>query len=446
MILSSDAAWTALDPARRVVTSSEGWLTASQLIEARVSRDFAPAGSFAVSMKSPARMLSALFALDGTAAEILLLSPGLSAPHIAEIMASFPSMMLVSDRSDAGPCTHPDVLFAAPAASARPAVTTSWIMTTSGTTGVPKAVRHTLAGLARTVRRAEPAEGKSAPVWGLLYEPSRFAGLQVVLQAILGGGMLAVPAIGDRIDARIDFLAAAGCTHLSATPTLWRGILMTAASRGLALKQITLGGEIADDAVLTALGARFPQARLTHIYASTEAGVGFAVKDGRAGFPAAYLSEPPAGASIRIADGELLLKSDHGGSSAAIGEKLDGDGFYRTGDRVELVGDRVMFRGRDDLRANIGGAKVQLEDVERIVLGHPGVAFARAEAMRSSIAGNLLSLSVVPARPDLDPADLRRGVMRFCAEHLPPEARPALVKVLREVPVEASGKTMRRMS
>jgi len=39
-----------------------------------------------------------------------------------------------------------------------------------------------------------------------------------------------------------------------------------------ALRQITLGGEIADQAVLDALARRFPGARITHVYASTEAG------------------------------------------------------------------------------------------------------------------------------------------------------------------------------
>jgi hypothetical protein len=47
--------------------------------------------------------------------------------------------------------------------------------------------------------------------------------------------------------------------------------------------------EIADQAVLDSLRAFFPQAKVAHAYASTEAGVGFAVNDGREGFPSSLL-------------------------------------------------------------------------------------------------------------------------------------------------------------
>lgn len=51
------------------------------------------------------------------------------------------------------------------------------------------------------------------------------------------------------------------------------------------LKTITLGGEIATQAILDTLKNTFPDAKLRHIYATTEAGVVFTVKDGIAGFP-----------------------------------------------------------------------------------------------------------------------------------------------------------------
>ncbi len=48
-------------------------------------------------------------------------------------------------------------------------------------------------------------------------------------------------------------------------------------------------GEIADQAVLDGSRAAFPAATIGHAYASTEAGVGFAVNDGREGFPASVI-------------------------------------------------------------------------------------------------------------------------------------------------------------
>ena len=110
---------------------------------------------------------------------------------------------------------------------------------------------HTLATLTRTVR-----SGLELPRhhWGLLYDLVRFAGLQVFLQAFLSGAPLILVNVAAGIDAQIAALAAGGCTALSATPTWWRKILMSGTDRTLPLRQVTLGGEIADAAVLAASG------------------------------------------------------------------------------------------------------------------------------------------------------------------------------------------------
>ena len=61
------------------------------------------------------------------------------------------------------------------------------------------------------------------------------------------------------------------------------------------------------------LSKRFPEARITHIYASTEAGVGFAVKDQKAGFPASFLADPPPRIQIDVSpEGQLLVKPEQG--------------------------------------------------------------------------------------------------------------------------------------
>src|SRR4030095_2056205 len=94
-----------------------------------------------------------------------------------------------------------------------------WIIPTSGTTGEPKLVSHTLASLCRTVKsRSDAAESL---IWGLLYEPTRFAGLQVLLQALGGRGSVIVPARTQLAD-DVELLARLGCTALSATPRFWR--------------------------------------------------------------------------------------------------------------------------------------------------------------------------------------------------------------------------------
>ncbi len=94
-------------------------------------------------------------------------------------------------------------------------------------------------------------------------------------------------------------LVESGANAVSATPSLWRQILQLPVSAGWDLKQITLGGEIADQRVLDALTSAFPGARIVHVFASTETGAAFSVKDGREGFPVTYLTDPAARYSTR---------------------------------------------------------------------------------------------------------------------------------------------------
>jgi len=49
---------------------------------------------------------------------------------------------------------------------------------------------------------------------------------------------------------------------------------------------------VADQALLDSLHAAYPDARIAHAFASTEAGVAFDVDDGRAGFPQALIDVP----------------------------------------------------------------------------------------------------------------------------------------------------------
>ncbi|WP_373447816.1 AMP-binding protein [Haematobacter genomosp. 1] len=334
-----------------------------------------------------------------------------------------------------------------PAGATAP-VATTWLMTTSGTTGVPKIVTHSVASLTRSVRGTRP---EALPVWGLLYDMTRFAGMQVGLQAMTGHGTLAAIDRDAALGEQVAEMAAAGVTHLSATPTLWRRLLMAPGVEGLPLRQITLGGEIAEQPVLDAIRARFPKARVTHIYASTEIGVGFAVNDGRAGFPESYLSaEAPAGLAMRVEEGMLWLRPPEAHRTRYLGDNqldMDAEGYVRTGDQVEIrpdtEGARVHFLGRDSGVVNVGGVKVYPERVEAVLTADPRVSLAQVTAKSSPITGNLLVATIVPADPAADRAALKRELMAHAQAHLEREAVPAMWRFADHLETNAAGKIVR---
>jgi acyl-CoA synthetase (AMP-forming)/AMP-acid ligase II len=322
---------------------------------------------------------------------------------------------------------------------------TRWVLATSGTTGEPKAVVHSLETLASTTKR-DPSEGSEFR-WGLLYDPARFAGLQVLLQAMIGGGVLVVPPEAD-LRAAVDFMVAERVTALSATPSQWRNILMAPGSEALPLRQVTLGGEIADQSVLDGLSKTFAEARVVHIYASTEAGVGFTVKDGLAGFPLTYLDAGTLdGVDLMIgANDNLMLRKRKPAKFLFDHHRpmMTEDGYLDTGDRVQIREDRVMFLGRSSGAINVGGNKVMPEEIEGLLLEHSAVVAARVYAKPSSLLGNLVAADV-QLNPDEESASVVRDeLLGLCRSRLQHWQIPAELRVVRDLELSETGKVDRK--
>jgi acyl-CoA synthetase (AMP-forming)/AMP-acid ligase II len=292
------------------------------------------------------------------------------------------------------------------------------LLRTSGTTGEPKIVRRAASDLFGRVVSG------SATRWLLTYEPTSFAGLQVLFTALGTPGSVLVAAPGAPIGALADLARAESVEAISGTPTFWRALLVALGNRDLPLRLVTLGGETAEQPVLDRLAQRFPGARLRHIYASTEAGAVFAVQDGRAGFPAAWLDAEQA--ELRITDGVLQVRRARA--------------WIDTGDLVERSDDRVYFAGRRDAMIKIAGTQVVPEEVERYLLAEPGVADVAVRARPNPITGALLEAEIVPdgtVAPDLLLARLRERVLQ-----LPPTSRPRRMAIATSV-ASAAGKKAR---
>lgn len=299
-------------------------------------------------------------------------------------------------------------------------------LTTSGSTGRPKRVAHTLESLT-TVTSAQPPR-----VWLLPYSPGTYAWWQLVTLALAHPRQSLVAIDGAGIDSWPAVAAETGVDAISATPTFWRQALWRSAAdvEALSLAQVTLGGEPVDQDLLDQLRERFPDARVSWIYASSEAGAAIAVHDGRAGFPARWLERSIEGRPrLHIRDDELVLESPH----RAVGL----DAVIRTGDRVEVRDERVHIVGRlgsDEI--NVGGSKISAATVRHTLLSHPAVAWAQVRGRKAPIVGTLVQAEVVLSDP-VPEADLTR----WCAERLPEYGVPRRFRVLKEIPMKGTLKS-----
>jgi acyl-coenzyme A synthetase/AMP-(fatty) acid ligase len=400
----------------------------------------------------------ALIELDGVARRLTLVPPDVPRAQLAAVVADAAvDTVLFDDASDLDSLDELDVALrvicrpqirpVAPAQTeGRPS---EWVLFTSGTTGVPKLVLHSLAGLTGAIKRGETRD--SAVIWGTFYDIRRYGGLQIFLRALHDGGSLVLSDAKEPVGEFLVRLGRYGVTHISGTPSHWRRALMSPCARAISPRYVRLSGEIADQAILDNLAAFYGMARIGHAYASTEAGVGFDVNDGREGFPAGLIGAP-GDVQMKVLDGTLRIRSPRtaarylGGAPALA----DQDGYVDTGDLLEQRGDRYRFAGRKGGIINVGGLKVNPEEVEAVINRHPQVRMSLVHPRKSPITGAIVVAEVVlREQPGAGGADARTGALRgeildLCRDRLAQHKVPAIVRFVPALSVAASGKLERR--
>ena len=384
--------------------------------------------SIAIQFTNLADFVTALIAFDGCCSAIYLRSPNVTIPHNdiidwpleidAAVVDSMPTRLKSADVDS---------------------VATTWFMATSGTTGEPKWCSHSLLSLTANTKHSQKLQ---ALCWALLYQPYRFAGLQVVLQALLSGADLVDVADYEPL-AQMAFLKHADVTALSATPSLWRQLLMTGQLSELALSHITLGGEIADQSLLDTLKRMFPNANVRHIYASTEAGVGFIVSDGRAGFPAKWLKDQTLTVALKVSDEQhLLIKPQHH-ICQSLALQTNALGYVDTLDKVQVNDDRVLFLGRATGTINVGGNKVHPEKVEQVILQCTDISQAKVYAKKSALLGELVVADVLIMDAVVE-QEVKQQVLKMCKKQLQRFEIPTKINIVNNIDHDPSGKLNRK--
>jgi acyl-coenzyme A synthetase/AMP-(fatty) acid ligase len=382
-----------------------------------------------------------LVELDGVAARIVIAPPDIKPEHLPAIVERAGLDVVVSD----------DPMLAMQGVdfeqlhlphSGEPIAAsyqTEWVLFTSGTTGIPKMVAHSLEALTGAI---QPASANDI-VWGTFYDIRRYGGLQILLRALLGHASLILSDADESVGDFLERLSRHGVTHLTGTPSHWRRALMSPANSAIHPRYVRLSGEIADQAILDSLKARFPGVPVGHAYASTEAGVGFEVTDGLEGFPASYVGRPGP-VELKVVDGLLHVRSPRTASRyVGSSDALIDDGWINSGDMVELRGERYYFAGRVGGIINVGGLKINPEEVEAVINRHPGVRASRVSGRKNPFTGAVVVADVVLTDPANDNASFKEAIMEACRRTLPAHKVPAMLRFVAALELTAGGKLSR---
>lgn len=292
------------------------------------------------------------------------------------------------------------------------------IIMTSGSTGTPKVILHDAEALLGKFKH--PRRQYRVIVFLL---PDHMGGVNTLFGTLTAGGTVIIPPSRDpgEVCATIE---ATRATLLPVTPSFLTLLLVSGAAERAdlsSLRIISYGTEVIDPHTLAAAVRAFPAVRFMQLYGSSELGI-FRGRSQADDSPFVKL----AGADFKVIDGRLWVR----GADSMLGylsgqpSGFDADGWYDTGDRVEVDGEYVRFLGRASQMINVGGLKVFPAEVEAALNQLPGVIDSAVFGAPHPLTGQ-----VVHARVQLEGDETARAFKKRMRAALRGQLEPSKIPV-----------------
>lgn len=380
--------------------------------------------------------VGALFALMRRGAIIILLAPSSfeKEEEFAQVGAAQYRVDTFEDAIEAlgGDGAHP--LYQALRDEGEPGI----VLFSSGSTGVSKGTVHSAARLLEKFR----APGKDFRTLAfLLFD--HIAGLDTLFYSLANTSTLVLPA--SRAPEDVCRLIATHKVEVLPTAPSFLNLLMLSGAHERhnlsSLKIVTYGSEMMAASTLERCAQALPHVRLIQKYGTSETG---ALPTQSKSNTSTWLKLGGEGFDWRVREGKFELKA----KTAMLGylnapSPFTEDGYFMTGDRVDVDGEYVRFLGRDSDIINVGGQKVFPAEVESLISELPEVAEVSVYGEPHAILGAAVVARIRPTG-DISAADLRKAVRAGLSGKIEPYKIPQKFKISDEPLVTARFKQVRR--
>ena len=263
------------------------------------------------------------------------------------------------------------------------------VLFTSGSSGKPKGALHDFSKL---LLKFQTKRAALLTINFLLFD--HWGGLNTLFHILSNGGTLLF--LKNRNpDYVCELIEKYKVELLPTSPTFLNMMLLSRSYQRHSLKSlkvISYGAEPMPESVLLQLNTIFPEIKLQQTYGLIELGV-LRSKSKENG--SLWVQIGGNGYQTRVFDGLLEIKSD----SAMIGylnspSPFTEDGWFITGDAVEVDGDYFKILGRKSELINVGGEKVYPQEVENIILSIENVLDVKAYGEKHPFTGNIVCVDV----------------------------------------------------
>lgn len=312
------------------------------------------------------------------------------------------------------------------------------VLFSSGTTGSVKAAVHDVVALLAKYRRPRHRLRTMA-----FLRFSHIGGIDTLFYSLANGSALVLA--DDRSPAAVCALIARHRVEvLPAAPSFLNLLALSGAYREYdlsSLRYVTYGAEVMPQATLDRCVEMFPGVQLLQKFGTTEVGT---LRSQSKAPGSLWVRLGGEGYTTRVVDGRLQIRAE----SAMLGylnaeSPIDAEGWFHTGDLVDVDGDFVRFKGRDTDVINVGGRKVFPAEVESAVMQVANVADATVYGESNAFLGQIVCARVEAAQVE-DGEALRQRIKDYCASHLDSYKVPAKIVIAAQSEITSRFKKVRR--
>ena len=299
-----------------------------------------------------------------------------------------------------------------------------FVIFTSGSTGKGKAVLLDYARMTEKYR-GQLREGHRTL---LFLKLDHIGGINTLFSVMFNGGTVVTSASRQAKDI-CACIERHGVTLLPTTPSFLTMLLMSGVHRQhdlSSLKVVTYGTEAMPSSTLAGLNQALAGVAFKQTYGLSELGI-LATQSKDSG--STWVKLGGEGVELKVKDGTLWIRS----RQAMLGylnapSPFDADGWYDTGDKVEVDGEYFRILGRECEVINVAGEKVFPVEIESFLLTLDNVKDVIVSRKKSPVVGQMVWAEFVLDRHE-DPVSFRQRVIEQCRRHLAPFKVPQFITI-----------------